>query len=65
MAKTNSSLNLSKTSKKLACGIRDPHVRRKFLDLMIEAEWGQQQGKSRKWTDPATTQKSNREVAKD
>ena len=62
MAKTNASFNLSKTSKKLACGIRDPHVRRVFLDLMIEAEWANQQAKSRKWTDPATAQKPNREV---
>ena len=62
MAKTNSSFNLSKTSKKLACGIKDPHTRRVFLDLMIEAEWAQQQGKSRKWTDPASTQKPNREA---
>ena len=62
MAKTNSSFNLSKTVKKLACGILDPHVRRVFLDQMIQAEWAQQQGKSRKWTDPAASQKPSREA---
>jgi hypothetical protein len=57
MAKTNSSFNLSKTSKKLACGINDPHTRRKFLDLMIEAESAQAAGKNRKFSDPAVAQK--------
>ena len=60
MAKTNSSFNLSKTTKKLACGIHDPHTRRKFLDLMIEAEAAQAAGKNRKFSDPAVTQKSNK-----
>ena len=62
MAKTNASFNLSKSSKKLACGIRDPHTRRVFLDLMIDAEWTQLQQKTRKFVDPATSQKPNREV---
>ena len=57
MAKTNSSFNLSKTSKKLACGIHDPHTRRKFLNLMIEAESAQAAGKNRKFSDPAVAQK--------
>lgn len=60
MAKTNSSFNLSKTTKKLACGIQDPHTRRKFLDLMIEAEAAQTAGKNRKFSDPAVAQKSNK-----
>ena len=58
MAKTNSSFNLSKTTKKLACGIQDPHTRRKFLDLMIEAESAQSAAKNRKFSDPATSQKN-------
>ena len=62
MAKTNSSFNLSKTTKKLASGIQDPHTRRKFLDLMIEAEAAQAAGKNRKFSDPATSQKPNREA---
>ncbi len=60
MAKTNSSFNLSKTTKKLAGGIQDPHIRRKFLDLMIEAEAAQAAGKNRKFSDPATSQKPSR-----
>ena len=61
MALTNSSFNLSKTTKKLACGIQDKHERRKFLDLMIAAEAAQAAGKNRKFSDPATSQKgSNR-----
>jgi hypothetical protein len=61
MVKTNSSFNLSKTTKKLANRIQDKHTRRKFLDLMIEAEFAQAVGKNRKFSDPATSQKSNKE----
>ena len=57
MAKTNSSFNLSKTSKKLACGIQDKHTRRVFLNLMIEAEAAHAAGKNRKFSDPAVAQK--------
>ena len=60
MAKTNSSFNLSKTTKKLACGIQNKHERRKFLDLMIQSEAAQAAGKNRKFSDPAVTQKSNK-----
>lgn len=60
MAKPTSSFNLSKTSKKLAGGIKDAHTRRKFLDLMIEAELAQAAGKNRKFSDPATSQKPSR-----
>lgn len=62
MAKTNSTFNLSKTSKKLAGGIQDKHTRRVFVNMMIEAEAAQALGKNRKFSDPATSQKSNREV---
>lgn len=62
MAKTNSSFNLSKTTKKLAGGIKDKNTRRKFLDLMIEAEAAQAAGKNRKFSDPATSQKPNKEA---
>jgi hypothetical protein len=60
MAKTNSSFNLSKTTKKLACGIPNKHERRKFLDLMISAESAESAGKNRKFSDPAVAQKPNR-----
>ena len=63
MAKTNASFNLSKTTKKLACGIKDPHTRRVFLDLMIDAEATQAAAKNRKFSDPATSQKPNKEVS--
>lgn len=55
---TNSSFNLSKTTKKLACGIANKHERRKFLDLMIQAESAQASAKNRKFSDPATSQKN-------
>ena len=58
MAKTNASFKLSKTSKKLACGIQDPHTRRTFLNMMIEAEAAEAAGKNRKFSDPATAQRN-------
>jgi hypothetical protein len=60
MATTNSSFKLSKTSKKLACGIQDKHQRRTFLNMMIAAEAAEAAGKNRKFSDPATSQKPNR-----
>jgi hypothetical protein len=57
MAKTNSSFNLSKTTKKLAVGILDKHQRRTFLNMMIAAEAAQSAGKTRKFSDPAVAQK--------
>ena len=62
MAKTNASFKLSKTTKKLAGGIQDKHTRRIFLNLMVEAEAAQLAGKNRKFSDPASSQKTNREV---
>ena len=60
MAKTNSSFNLSKTTKKLACVIQDKHQRRTFLNMMIAAEAAEAAGKNRKFSDPATAQKPSR-----
>ena len=57
MALTNSSFNLSKTTKKLAGGITDKHQRRIFLNMMIAAEVAQIAGKNRKFSDPAMSQK--------
>ena len=57
---TNSSFNLSKTTKKLACGIPNKHERRKFLNLMIQAESAQAAAKNRKFSDPATAQKGSK-----
>jgi hypothetical protein len=63
MAKTNSSFNLSKTTKKLACEIQNKHERRKFLDLMIQAEAAQTASKNRKFVDPATSQKGSNKAS--
>ena len=60
---TNSSFNLSKTSKKLASGIANKHERRKFLDMMIAAEAAQAAGKNRKFVDPATAQRGPNKAA--
>lgn len=60
---TNSSFNLSKTTKKLACGIANKHERRKFLNLMIQAESAQASAKNRKFSDPAVAQKGNKAPA--
>ena len=57
---TNSGFNLSKTTKKLACGIQNKHTRRVFLDLMIQAESAQAAAKNRKFVDPASSQKPSK-----
>jgi hypothetical protein len=57
---TNSSFNLSKTTKKLAGGIMDKHQRRVFLDMMIAAEAALIAGKNRKFVDPASSQKPSK-----
>jgi hypothetical protein len=57
---TNSSFNLSKTSKKLACGIRNKQERRIFLNMMIQAEAAQAAAKNRKFSDPAVAQKGGK-----
>ena len=57
MAITNSSFKLSKTTKKLAGGMTDKVLRRKFLNMMIDAEQAQANGKNRKFSDPAMSQK--------
>ncbi len=57
MAKTNGGFNLSKTTKKLACGIVNKNQRRKFLNLMVEAEAAYNLGRNRKFSDPAVAQK--------
>lgn len=61
MAKTNASFNLSKTVKRKLAGILDPIARNVYKKMMIDAEWAFTQTKSRKWSDPATSQKPSRE----
>ena len=60
MAKTNASFNLSKTTKRIMASIIDPEQRRIYKSAMIEAEVSRIAGKSRKFSDPATSQKPNR-----
>lgn len=64
MAKTNASFNLSKSTKLIAATIVDKERRRTFINHMIDAEHSFIAGKSRKWSDPASSQKS-REVPKE
>lgn len=64
MAKTNASFNLSKPTRRIAGTIIDKAQRRIYLNAMIDAEWTRLTNKSRKWSDPASAQKS-REVPKD
>lgn len=64
MAKTNASFNLSKSVKLVAGTIVDKEQRRIFINSMIDAEWSFISCKSRKWSDPASSQKS-REVPKE
>lgn len=65
MAKTNSNFNLSKSVKKLASGILDVNNRRKFLNLMIQAEAAESAGKNRKFSDPSVSQKSGKDSIKE
>lgn len=57
MAKTNASFNLSKPVRRIAGTITNKEQRRIYLNAMIDAEWTHLQNKSRKWSDPAATQK--------
>lgn len=61
MAKTNSSFNLSKTTKYKMSNILDPVARNIYKKMMIEAEASYVAGKNRKFSDPATAQKPTKE----
>ena len=65
MAKTNSSFNLSKTTKYRMANILDPEARNIYKKMMIDAESSFAASKNRKFVDPATAQKSNREAPRD
>lgn len=55
---TNSGFNLSKSTKRIASTITNRTERSIYLKAMVDAESSEQSGKSRKWSDPALTQKS-------
>lgn len=59
---TNSNFNLSKPVKRIAGTILNKEQRRIYLKSMIDAENSQLTAKSRKWSDPAASQKSTRPV---
>lgn len=61
---TNSSFNLPKAVKLVAGSIYNKEKRRIFIKSMIDAQSSFIAGKSRKWTDPASSQKS-RDIPKD
>ena len=65
MTKTNSSFNLSKTVKYKLAGIVDKTQRNIYKKMMIDAEASYTAGKTRKFVDPATSQKNNKEANKD
>jgi hypothetical protein len=65
MAKTNSSFNLPKTIKYKLAGILDKTQRNFYKKMMIDAEAANAAGKNRKFSDPATSQKFNKEGSKD
>lgn len=58
MAKTNSSFNLSKSTKRIAGTYVNKEQRRQYLNAMIDAENSFISAKSRKFSDPASSQQS-------
>ena len=62
---TNAAFNLSKSTKRIASTILNKEQRSIFLKHMIDAEDTFIRGKSRKWSDPASSAKANREVPKE
>lgn len=61
---TNSNFNLSKSVKLIAGSIYNKEKRRIFIKSMIDAEASFIAGKSRKWSDPASSQKA-RDIPKE
>ena len=61
---TNSNFNLSKTTKRIASTILDKTARSIFLKSMIDAESSYISARSKKFVDPASSQKS-REAPKE
>lgn len=57
---TNAQFKLPRSVKRIASTILDPHQRRIFLNAMIDAELSEISARSRKFSDPAVSQKPNR-----
>jgi hypothetical protein len=60
MAKTNASFNMSRVTKYKLAGYTDPVARNLYKKMMIEAEAALVTAKNRKFSDPASAQKNNR-----
>lgn len=55
---SKATINLHKKYKRIAGTIMDKDARRQYLDLMISAEISLLSSKNRKFSDPASSQKS-------
>jgi len=60
MAKTNATFKFGKMNKIKLGNIQDPVARSIFRKAMIDAQASYVANKTRKFSDPATTQKANR-----
>ena len=60
MAKTNANFNMSRVTKYKLAGYTDPVARNLYKKMMIDAEDALVAAKNRKFSDPASAQKSNR-----
>jgi len=65
MAKTNATFKFGKMNKIKLGNIQDPVARSIFRKAMIDAQATYVANKSRKFSDPATTQKAKREIPGD
>ena len=63
MAKTNATFKFGKMNKIKLGNIQDPVARSIFKKAMIDAQATYVANKSRKWSDPAAAQKTNRSPA--
>jgi hypothetical protein len=60
MSKTNANFNMSRVTKYKLAGYTDPVARNFYKKMMIDAEATLVASKNRKFSDPASAQKNNR-----
>lgn len=65
MASAKSVVNIKKSVKLIAGTILNKQQRRTYLNSMIDAEISYMASKNRKFSDPATSQKTNRDTSKE
>ena len=63
MAKTNANFNMSRVTKYKLASYTDTLARNLYKKMMIDAEAALASAKNRKFSDPATAQKSNKRTA--